>query len=172
MKTDEIKLLYEYNYWADHRILATCANVNQEQYIAPTSDGSLRAILVHTLDSEWAWRTAFQEYRNKPKLWEHTDLTEADLPTLDALKERWQVEEQAMRVYLASLTDQDLNGLVRYVIPGGIVRQRVLWHCLLHLVNHGTQHRSEAAVLLTSYGQSPGDLDFTLFLNKHFNLPS
>jgi len=61
---------------------------------------------------------------------------------------------------------------VRYLIPGGIVRERVLWHCLLHVVNHGTQHRSEAAALLTSYGQSPGGLDFTLFLNEHFNLPS
>jgi hypothetical protein len=31
---------------------------------------------------------------------------------------------------------------------------------------HATQHRSEGAVLLTSYGQSPGDFDFTLFLNE------
>ena len=43
-------------------------------------------------------------------------------------------------------------------------RDRILWHCLYHVVNHGTQHRSEAAALLTDYGSSPGDLDFTLFL--------
>jgi len=184
MKTDDIRLVYEYNYWADQRILTTCAKVSREQYVAPTSDASLRATLIHILDSEWAWRTAFQEYfvandslkersqADEPKLWNHTDLTEADLPTFDALKERWQADERAMRAYLGSLGDQDLNGLVRYRIPGGIVRERVLWHCLLHVVNHGTQHRSEAAVLLTNYGQSPGGLDFTAFLNEHFNLPS
>lgn len=31
---------------------------------------------------------------------------------------------------------------------------------------YGTQHRSEAAAILTGYGCSPGDLDFTLFLNE------
>ncbi len=44
--------------------------------------------------------------------------------------------------------------------------KRVLWHCLLHVVNHGTQHRSEAAAILTGYGYSPGGLDFTMFLNE------
>jgi uncharacterized damage-inducible protein DinB len=42
----------------------------------------------------------------------------------------------------------------------------VLWHLLVHVLNHGTQHRSEAALLLTSYGQSPGDLDLILFLRE------
>jgi len=41
-----------------------------------------------------------------------------------------------------------------------------LWHCLWHVVNHGTQHRSEAAALLTRFNQSPGDLDFTVFMNE------
>jgi len=52
--------------------------------------------------------------------------------------------------------------MIRYVIPGAI-RERVVWHILLEVIIHATQHRSEAAALLTSYGQSPGDLDFLPF---------
>jgi uncharacterized damage-inducible protein DinB len=42
-----------------------------------------------------------------------------------------------------------------------------VWQTILHVINHGTQHRSEAAAILTSYGQSPGELDFYLFLKEN-----
>jgi uncharacterized damage-inducible protein DinB len=94
------------------------------------------------------------------------DMSEAEFPTLDVMKRRWDEEQTTMRAYLAGLQDNDLTSLLRYTIDNGEKRERVLWHCLLHVVNHGTQHRSEAAALLTEYGSSPGDLDFTMFLNE------
>jgi len=36
----------------------------------------------------------------------------------------------------------------------------------VHVVNHGTQHRSESAALLMRFGRSPGDMDFTLYLDQ------
>ena len=40
------------------------------------------------------------------------------------------------------------------------------WHLMAHVVIHGTQHRSEAAILLTSAGHSPGELDLIGFLRE------
>jgi uncharacterized damage-inducible protein DinB len=168
MKIDEIKLLYDYNDWADARILAACARVRPDQYAAPVSygRGGLRAIMVHILDNLWQQRITLQGYYQEPladeAAYDATELHEDAFPTLAVLQERWRIEQQEMRVYLDRLTEETLNGTIRYVIPGAI-RERVVWHILLEVIIHATQHRSEAAALLTGYGQSPGDLDFLPF---------
>jgi uncharacterized damage-inducible protein DinB len=164
MNLSDISLLYDYNYWATRRILAAGAQVSLEQFINPTahSFGSLRGTLVHTLDSEHAWRMLLQH----STLDYFQAMKEEDFPTLNDLEHRWQQAEGSMRDYLASLSDDALTGIIRYTTPEGEKRERVLWHCLVHMVNHGTHHRSEAAAILTDCGQSPGGLDFTAFLNE------
>jgi uncharacterized damage-inducible protein DinB len=162
MRQQDMLTLYEYNNWANGRILSAAAQVSQDQLTAAGTHslGSLHSILLHALDTEYGWRMLCQ----------HSQLTSAlsaaDFPSFQALEQRWQEEQAAMRAYLVGLGDDDLPGLVRYTTDSGEKRERVLWHCLLHVVNHGTQHRSEAAALLTEYGHSPGDLDFTVFLNE------
>ena len=164
MNIRDLCTLYDYHYWATQRILAASARVSPEQFVASTTHnyGSLRGALVHTLEAECAWRILCQ----------HRDIAafealyEGAFPTVEALTQRWSNEERAMRDYLTTLTDDDLSQHIRYTGDGGQKRERVLWHCLLHVVNHGTQHRSEAAAILTAYGCSPGELDFTVFLDK------
>ena len=168
MKIDEIKLLYDYNDWADERILAACARVSPEQYATPASygRGGLRATMVHILDNLWQQRITLRGYYQEPlaneAAYDATELHEDAFSTFALLQERWKIEQQEMRRYLDSLTEETLNGMIRYVIPSAI-RERVVWHILLEVIIHATQHRSEAAALLTSYGQSPGDLDFLPF---------
>lgn len=154
MQIAEVLALYNYNYWANGRILRMAAGATDEQFVAPgpVPHGSLRGTLVHMLDIEWSWRLRWQGMA------ETEALRAENFPTVAALVTRWREDEQEMRAYLATLRDDDLArgvALSRGPIP--------LWRFLLHVVNHGTQHRSEAAVLLTGFGHSPGDLDFTVF---------
>lgn len=169
MQLQDINLLYDYNCWANKRILAATARLSREQFVTPAdhTDETLRSILLHTLDSECVWRFLCQVNDHTANLTDadFPGLTEAELPTLEAIVAHWHAEERAMRTYLAELNDDRLAGIVSYTINDK-TRNRVLWHCLLHVVNHGTYHRSEAAAMLTRVGQSPGELDFTLFLNE------
>jgi uncharacterized damage-inducible protein DinB len=162
MNRQDIYDLYEYNDWANQRLLRVAAHLTAEQFTAPSthSFGSLQRILAHTMDAERMWRRLLsgEDFRARLNL--------DDFTTVDMLATRWTQEQSLLDVYLHSLTDADLAGIVRYEVDGGIIRERVRWHCLFHLVNHGMQHRSEAAHLLTQYGHSPDDIDFTVFLNE------
>jgi uncharacterized damage-inducible protein DinB len=163
MNIQDIHLLYEYNYWANKKILVVSTNVSNEQFNTPASFpyGGLHGTLLHILETEWSWRALFQ------KIEDAAELLPIDYPALATIETRWRTEETAMRTYLATLHDKDMGSHLRYTTDSGIKRDRILWHCLLHVVNHGTQHRSEAAALLTDFGSSPGDLDFTVFLNEY-----
>jgi len=161
MQPDEIKLLYDYSYWANERILKAAAGVSAEQYNAPypVSHGSLRATLVHTLGAEIVWRERCQEGVSPTAL-----MKEDDLPTLEKLVDLWKREEMAMRSYIDALSQEDLLHPLEYHNTKGVGFSNVLWRILVHVVNHGTQHRAESAAALTAFGHSPGDVDFILFL--------
>lgn len=158
-----IHALYDYNYWATERVLNAAGRLNPEQFFAPTdlSHGSLWGTLVHILGAEWIWRSRFAEGVSPTAV-----LSEEDFPTLEALRSRWQAEEKSMRDFLAGLKEEDLNQVIHYKSTRGKPYANTLWQLLVHLANHGTQHRSEAAVLLTNYGASPGDLDLILFFRE------
>ena len=163
MNRDHITMLYDYNYWANARVLKAATRVTREQFTAPArlSHGSLRGTLVHVLGTEVVWRLRCQEGVSASAL-----PAESELSTLDALQASWAEEERKMRGYLASLTDEGLGSTLPYKTTKGVPFENVVWHLLVHVVNHGTQFRGEAAVALTEYGQSPGDLDMLAFFRE------
>lgn len=150
MRVDDVRFLFEYDRWATTKIL----DVARDLPDADWSDGNridrrgLGGILLHALGSHERWRAGW-EGLDRPARRENGPMLS---PT--ELASAWATEWLAMDRYLGSLTDAALDGDFDEV---------TLWHTLLHLVNHGTQHRSEAAELLTAYGRSPGDLDLIYF---------
>jgi uncharacterized damage-inducible protein DinB len=162
MNKQDIHVLYEYNRWANARILGAAAKISEAQFLAPTTfpHGGLRGTLVHTLFGEWIWRLRWQgsppNVRWKPQ----------DFPTFASLTTRWREEEMKLMEFVDGLTEQRLQAEFDYISTEGNPHRRVVWEAMAHLVNHGTQHRSEAAAMLTAMGHSPGDIDLIVFLNE------
>src|SRR6266540_2552979 len=162
MNKEDILTLYKYNQWANTKILNTAANVTEAQFLAEAAfpHGGLRGTLVHTLFAEWIWRKRWQgespTFRLKPD----------EFPTFESLRERWRQEEKLLMEFVEGLSDERLNAMLHYKNTKGIPFEQVLWKMMAHVVNHGTQHRSEAAALLTDFGCSPGDVDMIYFLDE------
>jgi uncharacterized damage-inducible protein DinB len=162
MNKKEIQLLYKYNAWANARILNAAANLTHEQYLASAAfpHGGLRGTLTHLLSAEWIWR----------KRWEGDSpmerLKPEDFPTFELLRTRWQVEEKALASFVDNLNEELLNQTSEFKTIRGEPMKEILWHLMVHVVNHGTQHRGEAAAILTDLHHSPGDIDFIVFLRE------
>jgi len=156
----DILILYKYNQWTTAIILNTAAKVTQEQFLAPATfpHGGLRGTLVHALFAEWIWRNRWQG--TSPT----TRLKPEDFPTFESLRMRWMEEESRLMAFVEGLTDEKLNSKVSYKTTKGEPHERVLWQMMAHLVNHGMQHKTEAAALLTDLGHSPGDIDMIGYL--------
>lgn len=163
MKKADVLFLFEYNYWAARLILRAADGLSSEQFTAPArlSFGSLRGTLVHILSTERIWRLRCQAGISPT-----TMLQEADYADLAAFRLAVEAEERDMRAYLATLSDDDLQRTVRYTNTRGFPYENVLWQILAHVVNHGTQFRSEAGVALTEMGHSPGDVDLIFFMRQ------
>lgn len=160
MRIADIQLLYEYNAWAHERILRQVARLTPEQFMADRgySWGGVGGTLAHVLGAERVWRAR----------WRGDDasaLTQPDLASQAALAVAWEENRAAMRDFLAALSPDDLDRDVAYSRQGRDYAHP-LWTQIVHVVNHATQHRGEVATMLTDYGHSPGDIDFSIFLRE------
>lgn len=162
MNKKDILTLYRYNQWTNAKILDKAAGVTHAQFLAPTSfpHGGLRGTLVHTMGAEWIWR----------KRWEGTSPTSVlkpdEFPSFESLRLRWEQEEKQLMEFVERLTDEELDRPFGYNNTAGNPFTRILWQAMAHLVNHGTQHRTEAAAILTDLGHSPGDIDMIFFFGE------
>lgn len=162
MNKQDILILYKYNQWANAKILNMASQVTSEQYLAPASfpHGGLRGTLVHALSAEWIWRSR----------WQGTSptrvLKQDDFPAMESLSTRWLEEEKELMKFVDQLTDETLSQPFAYNNTKGVPFTQILWKAMAHVVNHGTQHRAEAAAMLTDFGHSPGDVDLIYFLSE------
>ncbi len=154
---DHIQSIYDYNAWANGHILDAAASLSADDLSKDlgASFGSVEGNLLHVLWAQCIWHQRFSgvEAPAVPKAGAGTE----------AIRDAYATSDDALRDYVRSRSDADLTGTLSYTDTRGNAFEPPLWQPLVHLVNHGTHHRAECAMLLTSLGSPPRQLDYMFF---------
>lgn len=141
MNADSFRMLYDYHISENRRIWdAYVRPLPQALFVQPVaySVGSVRDQLVHLMNVDEIW---FSQLRGV----EPQDIEDASVVDRDVIRRHWDGVEARMRGYLATLRD-DL---------------------LLHVANHGTDHRAQSLRLLHDHGVKTGPQDFVFYCYDH-----
>ncbi len=167
MNKEDIQLLYEYDRWANNRILQAASALNAEQFTRDLG-GSFRSVrdtLVHIIGGEWGWLTYWKEPSPNPAfvadLWDrHNALFNPQaFPDFAAVLGKWAEIEKEQSEFADGVTDETLKKTL--AIRG---TQVSLVHLMQHLANHSTYHRGQVALMLRQLGAKPLATDFHVFL--------
>ncbi len=156
---EQIRALYEYNEWANDHVLDAASGLGEEGLARElgASFGSVKENLQHTLAAQILWLARWAKHKPAWLLALHKS------QTLPAMRDAYNASHDGIRQFVEALTETDLAGTISYVDTRGASQERVLWQAMLHVVNHGTHHRAETALLLTSLGHAPRELDYVFF---------
>ncbi len=158
-----IRFLYNYNAWANNRVLDTCAQLTQEEFLrgqgSSTPNPSIRDTLVHTMGAQEIWLARWGGVSPT------RTLDPADFGTVALIQQYWEQLEAHTRAYVLRVEDPVLAETLHYTNTKGIPFAYPRWMMMVHQVNHATQHRSEIALLLTQLNHSPGDLDMLIYMD-------
>ena len=160
MNPQQVTTLFDYHYASFDSIRDCAAALSQNQFIASSSYsvGSIRNQLAHCLMVDIRWLARLN--RQPPP-----EMAYADFPDQATLWREWETVRDQVMAYVKRLTAAELEEVVDLQFParGGRRRSR-RWQILVHMVNHGTDHRAQILALLAGFGAATFEQDLILHL--------
>ena len=160
MNLIEIHRLYDYNSWANERVLESLRLIGQEFFTSnkQASHGSIRGIIAHIAAAESIWLERWQG-SSPARL-----LPESEFETVEIATLRLRRIDNDLQEFTSQLTQADLDASRGYKTTEGKAYSNVLSDMLLHVVNHSSYHRGQITTLLLQSGAVPQSTDFILFI--------
>ena len=175
MTRDDIRLLYEYDRWANTRVLQAASFLSAEEFTRDLSGSfrSVRDLLLHIIGGEWIWLAYWKAQSHGSALL--TDLkTRRDalfnpdvFPNAAAVQLTWSEIEKEQTEFV----DQVTNELLEKMLPFRTTQLR-LAHLMQHLANHSTYHRGQVALMMRQLDANPVATDFHVFLLEGWHEPA
>lgn len=157
MFADAIRHFYNYHFAINREIWNNyIVPLPQEKFTQAVaySQGAVRNQIVHLMNVDTAWFSDLGAV-NVP---DFDDSPDAD--SKEAIRAQWDQVEGQMREYLAKLTDDMLSSKPL----SGEDENLILYQVLLHVVNHGTDHRAQILRLLSDLGVKTGPQDYVFYV--------
>jgi uncharacterized damage-inducible protein DinB len=162
MKPAEMRDLFAFNAWANHRTLSAVEALSAEQFAKPlgSSFSSVRDTLAHIAGVEWLWLERLQG--RSP-----ASLPEAkEFPDVAALRARWAETEKHWLEYVSRLDQAELDEEVDYKTLSYGAARDPRWQIMQHVVNHSTYHRGQVITMLRQLGAKGAGSDLILFYRE------
>ena len=162
MKPAEMRSLFAFNAWANHRVLAAVEALTAEQFTKPlgSSFGSVRDTLAHICGVEWVWleRMEGRSPTSIPKPEEY--------PNVATLRAFWTGIEKHWLEYVSRLDQTELDEEVDYKTLSFGAARDPRWQMMQHVVNHGTYHRGQVITMLRQLGAKGASTDLIAFYRE------
>ena len=167
MNKGDIQLLYEYDRWANNRMLQAASALTPEQFTRDLGGSfrSVRETLLHLIAGEWIWIAYWKSPPGNPanlgdlKQQRETLFQPDAFPSVAAVKAKWEEVEREQARFVEGLTDASLETM----LPARGSELKVAY-LMQHLANHSTYHRGQVALMLRQLGAEPLPTDFHVFL--------
>jgi uncharacterized damage-inducible protein DinB len=159
MTLDDIRILFEFNYWANARLMGVLELLNDEQFTKDlgSSHGGIHSTLVHIVGAENIWLSRWTD-QTVLRL-----LDRKDYPTLATVREKWDKVERGMSEFISSLTEENISAVVTYKTTEGKQFCYPLWQIMQHVVNHSSNHRGQIVTMLRQLGIKPVGTDLITY---------
>jgi uncharacterized damage-inducible protein DinB len=160
MNANAFRHLYGYHF-AENRTLWDnyVAQLSDDQFRQPIaySHGSVCQQIVHLISVDDTWFSGLRGVA----LPEPLDL--ANFPDRASIRAYWDTVEHTMRDYLAALSDETLLATPL----DGEDQDLIVWQVLLHVVNHGTDHRAQILRIIHDFGIKTVSQDYIFYVYEN-----
>jgi uncharacterized damage-inducible protein DinB len=159
MNADTFRHFYNYHFYENRKLWdAYITKLSYEQFIQAVnySHGSVRDQVIHLISVDKIW---FSELCGIEPSEPIPPTSVDDRPIIRAL---WDKVEQSMRDYLADMQDEMLFD--KPIKEPEEDKDLVAWQVLLHVVNHGTDHRAQILRVLNDLGVKTTSQDFIFYV--------
>lgn len=159
MNANAFRHFYDYHFTENRKMWDSyITSLSQAQFTQAVgySHGSVRDQIVHLMSVDELW---FCELQNVAP---SDPLPPATVDDRTLIRAHWDKVEQGMRDYLAALRDDGLFD--KPIKEPEEDKDLSVWHVLLHVANHGTDHRAQLLRLLNDLGVKTTSQDYIFYV--------